>query len=503
MSATCGVVLGLSAPGYDQWYLAWCGLAPFFLLAVSSPTWKDCWLRSFIFGTTYNLIYMSWLLFLHPLNWMGLNDLQSMGLAALSWLIAAVHQGLIISGIGMAARFIPMTGGFLPTQVEGKWRLPAFIVLPLLWVLIEEKIGNAHDFLGVPWSMIEYSQYQQTALIQIASLIGGIGVGLFIVMFNVALASTIASATKKLTFKSLAAPSFLHSFANLSVTALLIASALIFGLYRLQTAKFTGDIPLSILQGNINIEMQKTNHRYTLNELVAHYQKLLQKCPSGICVWTESALPAYLKESPKISANLKLMAHNKKLDMIVGSMDKEEDGQPYNSAFGIDQDGILCPEVYHKRYLVPAGEYTPAFVRYLPDFIQRLTDTPAGTGFSAGTKPVVLNLQGRLIAPLICFETISPELVAASVRNGGQLLVNISDLAWFHDSIIGEQTSAAAVFRAIESERYFIYAANTGPSLIINPLGVIEQRTEKGEELLTTGQVKLVSSRTLFTHWFH
>lgn len=503
LAAVGGIAFGLSAPGLDQWYLAWCGLVPLFLLISASPSYKDAWLRAFIFGTAYNLTYFNWLTALHPLNWMGLADWQSIALSTFCWLAVSIHQGLIISIFGTILRLIPWSGTFIPAKVEGSWCLPALTVVPLLWTLWEEKIGNAHNLLGVPWSMIEYSQYEQTGLIQIASIIGGIGLSVLIVMVNVALASFIASYTRKLSFKSLAAPTPLHAFTNLSVVALLVASCLIFGLSRMQTEKFQPTERLSILQGNINIEMQKTTHRYSLAELASHYNKMIKDCPEGLCIWTESALPVYLRESPKLLKDLALTARQKNLDMIIGSIDRESGSKPFNSAFGITKNGQLLPEVYHKRLLVPVGEYTPDFVRYLPDFIQRLTDTPAGTGFSAGTKPVVLSLSEKPIAPLVCFETLSPELVVSSVRNGGQLLVNISDLAWFHNSMIGEQTTAFAVFRAIESERYFVYAANTGPSMIINPLGVIERKAATGTETLITTKVSLVSHLTPFIQWFN
>jgi apolipoprotein N-acyltransferase len=148
------------------------------------------------------------------------------------------------------------------------------------------------------------------------------------------------------------------------------------------------------------------------------------------------------------------------------------------------------------------GEYTPAFVKLLPEVLQRLTNTPAGEGFNSGNKPVVLEMSGKKIAPLICFETIAPEIVSSSVRNGGQLLVNISDLAWFHGNMVGAQTEACAVFRSLESGRYFIYAANTGPTLVINPLGVVELRSKSGEEKLLTAKVEMLSDLTPFAEWY-
>jgi apolipoprotein N-acyltransferase len=188
--------------------------------------------------------------------------------------------------------------------------------------------------------------------------------------------------------------------------------------------------------------------------------------------------------------------------MVVGSMDHDKDQNPFNSAFGIDSHGQLLAEVYHKRYLVPFGEYTPVFVNSMPEWMQRLTNTPAGGGFHSGTDPAAFNLTCGKVAPLVCFETLSPELVASSVRKGGQLLVNISDLAWFHKSCVGEQMLAFSVLRAVENSRWFVFAANTGPSAIIDAKGKIVHLSKQNTEQLLVGKVTLSSEITPFTHWF-
>lgn len=498
-----GAIMGLSAPGFDQWYLAWFGLVPLFLLVIGSESLLQATLRGFAYGTAYHLVYLNWYLNLHPLNWMGLNDWQSVGLACLSWLIVSMHQGIMVAIVSFVMRLLPLCGGAIPRKVEDKWKLPALIVIPLLWQLAFEKVLNHHDLLGVPWSMIEYSQYKQTAFIQIANVIGGIGVGAIVVLANVALATLLATLSKKFAVKSLSATSRLSAVCSVMAILLIVAACMIYGLQRVHTTRLHPSQNLSILQGNINIEMQKTKHRYSLSELLEHYGKLLKRCAPGMCIFTESALPAYLRDSPHLLSYVMTLARDHHLDMVIGSIDSDDAERPYNSAFGITAKGTLLDEVYHKRYLVPVGEYRPEFVKYLPEFIQRLTDTPAGEGFNSGTKPVVLDLSGNKIAPLICFETIAPDLVSSSVRNGGEIVINISDLAWFHNSMVGDQTSACATFRALESGRYFIYSANTGPSLVINPLGIIDARTTCGEESVLNVKVQLMTGLTPFTQWYY
>lgn len=503
LAALGGAALGLSAPGIDQWYMAWFGLVPLLLLTAASSGMKEACLRGLVFGTVYHMVYANWYLQLHPLTWMGFAWWQSMLVAAAAWIIVSLQQGVITSLIAVLIRVIPFTGGVMPRTVEEKWKAPALLLIPLLWVLMQNKIGNAPDFLGVPWTMVEYSQYKQLGIIQCASLIGGIGISYLIVMSNVALATVIATFSQRLSLKSLASASNNAALTQALGVALCITGAVAWGYAHLGTNSKSSSEAISVVQGNVNIEMQKTTKPMSLSELVSHYERLVAKTPPGICIWTESALPTYLKEEKETLSELAQLSKDGKRDMIIGSLDKDFDGKPYNSAFGLASNGKLAEGIYHKRYLVPFGEYMPAFVHYLPDWIQKLTSTPAGVGFNAGKVPVVLDLSGHKIAPLICFETLSPELAVSSVRNGGTLLVNLSDLAWFHDSICGDQMIAFSVLRAVETDRYFVFAANTGPSAVIDNHGRIVARSELGKETVLKSKVLFNSERTAFTDWFN
>jgi apolipoprotein N-acyltransferase len=502
LAALSGALLGFSAPGFDQWYLAWIGVVPFILLTVSSNGIKDAFVRGLLFGWAYNLVYLSWYLHLQPLNWLGYNAAEGMALSSAAWLLVSGHQALIIAVLAAVIRVLPLTGGFLPRVDEGRLCLPAPLLIPLLWVLIENKIGNAHDLLGVPWSMIEYSQYKQLPLIQAASWIGGIGIGALIVMFNTAVAGLIATVTSRLSFKSLACTTVSSAMSHTLTVALCVLGVVAWGYSRLGSPNFANET-VSVVQGNINIDMEKHHHVYSLSDLAQHYERLVSRAPAGLCIWTESALPAYLKDEPTLLSDLKNFCKDGKRDMVIGALDRDYDGRPYNSALAITSSGTLVDTIYHKRYLVPFGEYMPGFAHYLPDWAQRLTNTPAGQGFSAGKIPAGLSFSDKVVAPLICFETLSPELVVASVRNGGQLLVNLSDLAWFHKSMVGDQMVAFSVFRAVETGRCFVFAANTGPSAIIDEHGSVLRRSPQDKALVLSGKIRLMNERTPFTEWFN
>jgi len=497
-----GGALGLSAPGMDQWYLAWIGVAPLLIMVGASTGVIQASLIGLAFGFGYSFVYANWLFGLQPLNWLGFNWWQGALLATAALTFVSIHQGLITAMFAFLCRAIPQTSGFLPKKSGKGFALPTLLAIPLLWVLIHHLIGNAHDALGIPWTMLEYSQYRQHHIIQMVSVTGGIGLCFLMMMFNTAFASLVTAFMKKKSAKMLNAGSHENAYYQVLSVVLVIAAFIAVGFYQQSQNKVAPTITASAIQGNINIEMQKTEHHYTLTELWQHYLNLENQAPSGLCVWSEGSLPAYLRYEPTLVSNLAQVAGKRRQDLIIGSIDRDMAGHPYNAAYGMSSEGTLQREVYHKRYLVPFGEYTPFLVNYFPEWIKRLTNTPAGGGYQAGKRPVVFHFNEAAVSPLICFETLSPEICASAVRAGGQLLVNVSDLAWFHRSICGKQMIAFATMRAVENRRYFIFAANTGPSAIIDSDGNILQISslEKSEVLI--GKVGLNSRITPFTSWF-
>lgn len=417
-------------------------------------------------------------------------------------MVISVHQGLIIGLFAVVARLIPMTGQFLPEGTKKRMKLPAFFILPLLWVLIVNKIGNAHIALGVPFAMLEYTQYKLISMIQIASIIGGIGLSFFIVMCNAVFASVLASSMNLKNIDSLQTPSRKAALYQGFAMSVILTGLLIFGFYQASNSNYVADIPVSVVQQNINIDMQKTTKRYGIDDLFHIHKNLMDGVPKGLSVWTESSLPTYLSRERGLQQNLASLASSKNTDLIVGAMDLDGTGRPFNSAYGITSSGNILGNIYHKRYLVPVGEYAPPFLKMLPDWAKRMTNTPAGGGFNAGSHPDVFDFKTARVGPLICFEIISPEEVASTVREGAEVLVNISDLAWFHDSLLGEQMLATSVMRAVENRRFIVFAANTGPSAVIDPVGRIRERCGLNRAQLLTGNVGKVSQISLFTSWY-
>jgi apolipoprotein N-acyltransferase len=119
--------------------------------------------------------------------------------------------------------------------------------------------------------------------------------------------------------------------------------------------------------------------------------------------------------------------------------------------------------------------------------------------FFAGNAIRLLDSGWGKMGLSIYIELIYPNLIADEVRRGASLLVNVSNLAWFHDSSINRQLLAAAVLRAVENERYFVLATNTGISAIIEPTGLIASESLPGERGVLLDTIQFLYRKTPFS----
>jgi apolipoprotein N-acyltransferase len=169
----------------------------------------------------------------------------------------------------------------------------------------------------------------------------------------------------------------------------------------------------------------------------------------------------------------------------------------YNRAYLLSSSGLVLG-TYDKVHLVPFGEYVP-LKKFLP-FVHRLV--PAAGDFSAGEKSEPLPLSLLPSGVLICYEAIFPELSRAQVMHGAAILVNLTNDAWFGHTSAPYQHLAMAVFRAVETARPLIRAANTGFSAVVGPEGrILKQSGLFSEETLTVEIPLHQGKETIYTRF--
>ena len=179
----------------------------------------------------------------------------------------------------------------------------------------------------------------------------------------------------------------------------------------------------------------------------------------------------------------------------MGAIDADAKSPPrvYNTAFLLTENGISGR--YDKIHLVPFGEFVPlssviGFVRGWGEFIAEL---------EPGDRTVVFPGPPAPLGVVICYEGIFPELVREFVRGGAQLIVNMTNDAWFGRTDGPWQHLAMYPFRAVEHRTAVVRSANTGVSAIISPNGQITRRLTLFRRGTLTESVALGGRRTLYT----
>jgi apolipoprotein N-acyltransferase len=153
---------------------------------------------------------------------------------------------------------------------------------------------------------------------------------------------------------------------------------------------------------------------------------------------------------------------------------------------------------YDKVHLVPFGEYIP--YQKLFFFVDKIS-TEAGN-FSPGDRVVVTPLDSqRSVGTFVCYEAVVPDLVRQFARDGSQLLVNVTNDAWFGESPAPFQHLAMARMRAIENHRYLLRAANNGISAIIDPVGRVVKAAPRNQRMILEGHFNLDTQRTIYSQY--
>ena len=232
-------------------------------------------------------------------------------------------------------------------------------------------------------------------------------------------------------------------------------------------------------------------------EIVSRYD--MQTDPvwgSDVIVWPETAIPMFYHQAETILAYLTTKASTADSTLVTGIFHRGENGEIHNSIMSVGNGGGM----YHKKRLVPFGEYVP--LRSLAGPILQLFDLPMSSispgpedqsGLSAG--------EGLGIGSAICYEVVYPGIVREGAKSA-DLLVTISNDTWFGSSWGPVQHLEMAAMRALENSRYMLRATNNGLSAIIDEKGRIKQiSTQFDEDQVLSDTAELFSGHTPWTIW--
>ena len=466
-------LLVLSFPKYDFWPCAWGALIPF-MCALDRKSWKTSLGFGYLVGILFFLGTLYW--FMH---------VTVIGALVLIFYFA-VYFGLFALGYNF----------FSKEKVI--WKIFLF---PSLWATLE--FIRAHLFTGFDWVSLGHSQYKNLLFIQIADVTGMFGVSFILVMINVVLKETVRIIHP-------------YNFKKTNLYPLVIVGGILFismgyGAYQLFVrsphSKNSTSVNVAVIQGNIPQEMkwQRSSWPMIMKRYLRLTQKAAEKNPDLI-IWPETAFPGFLWEDIELFESLKDFVELHKVPLLLGVVTCLKDNY-YNSAILISHKGEMLQQ-YNKLHLVPFGEYIP-FRRYCP-FLARLVPID---DFTSGKEYTLFKrifedghgqLQGMFFSVLICFEDTISKISREFVSRGTNLLINITNDAWFQDTSAPFMHLQDAVFRTVETRTSLIRAANTGVSCFVDQYGRILNFVEdkQGKKTYVTGyaiqRVNLAREQTFY-----
>jgi apolipoprotein N-acyltransferase len=409
------------------------------------------------------------------------------------WISAMIVEGvsrpLIVSGVVLLLLYLSVYWGLVAVLLSRlKHRMLAIWAFPFFWVAFEF-IRSLTSQVGFPWGSVGYSFARVPAMLQVAAIAGIPGLSFSIICYNCLVYLGLSEKRPK---------RMLLYFAVFFV--LLGTQAGIGGLV-MKRADDGSMITASCIQANILPEMKRAHE---VEERLAILEALtLQAASRGtdLIVWSETSVPCYFREDSDCIARLKEIVRSACIPAVVGApeyvrISGSERRERYNAAFLISETGAVVGR-YRKIYLVPFGEHLP-FDNTFPAL--RKVDLGQGD-YASGDRYAVLSTGRFSLSALICFEAIFPRLVRKMVRNGAELLVNITEDSWYGRTQGPYQHAEMAIVRAVENRISVVRCANSGISMLVDPHGRVLKSSSLYTRATVDGTIPLREGTSLYTRW--
>lgn len=359
-----------------------------------------------------------------------------------------------------------------------------------VWMATE--LARNHLLSGLPWGNLGYSQSHNLWFSQLASLGGVYGLAFCVALVNGALYESLrARLWKERPFPSVLA----------AVAAAVLLLGHLFGALRVQRwdqAHASHErLRVAVVQGNIDRRFARTEPSYAPTVLRAYAPPTRAADAAGadLIVWPEASFPLVLDKDLRTLTGLGLPRLSSRAHLLLGVdlMDPADLERGNENATFLVTPGLGILHKYVKHHLVPFGEYIPfGLDRHLP--LRPLVQATYVPGSSLQPAPLPTPSAQARVGVLICYDAIFPEISREYARQGAEVLINLSNDAWFGFSAGPFQFLRIAALRSIEVGRPMARAANTGISAFIDPLGRIHQATPVG---LVTSEARVLSAPQL------
>jgi apolipoprotein N-acyltransferase len=475
LAVTTGALFAWSFPNAGQGWLAFLALAPLLIAIVRARTTREAFLLGWGGMTTAWLLMVPWVVRVMS-HYGGLPVWVGVLLFVAMSLVLGSYGGLfafLVKRLRLGVRFLP------------------WLAVPLAWAAVE--FLRTYFLSGFPWNLIAATLVDYPSLVQLDRFAGPYFLGALIVLPSVVIAWLVTQRVP--------------SIARVMVIGALGILMLVWWGTGLVASKLTlrprgaATVNAALLQPNISQEM-----RWDESNVLRIYQKMIgmtiEAADRGakVVVWPESTVPLSYTETHFYRSEIEELSRRYDIDIILGSVATEpaRPNRLWNSAFLVSGGKTIGH--YDKIRLVPFGEYVP--LRRVLFFAEKMVRAVGEFEFGANDLPLSGKLQ---YGPAICYEIVFPQITRTQVRNGANVLVTITNDAWFEGTSAPAQHLAQARLRAVEDDRYLLRAATTGISAFIDPTGQVQSWIPMGKEGIIYAKFEPRTEETLYVRfgdWF-
>ena len=471
LSAVSGVALFLSLPKSGLSVLVWVAVVPLLVVVVTEPNPRRAFLWGYIGGVVFFAGSCYWFASVVE-NYGGLSRLSALAALLLFALVFAIYFGIF---------------GFVLAWLGKHSQVLALASAPVIWVALE--YARTYIISGFPWNLAGYA-VTPLGLRQLATLTGVYGLSFLAVATGAwVAASGLLKPSRSVKWMAIGWLCVLYAANRLLLPPPFEQDPRSETVYLIQP-----DVPLSG-SSSPGGATETAAWREMFTAGLRRVGEAGHPRPP-LLIWPESSAPLYFNRDSAFRNFAENSARSAGAFLVLGVVNFTEGNEPkpLNSAVMIGPDGRLLLE-YDKIHLVPFGEYVPSwgFPNQVGKITSEVGDFQPGNGFEVGQTD-----RGK-VGIFICYEAIFPDLVRRFARAGAEVLVNISNDAWFGESSAAEQHLAMARIRAVENRRYLLRATNNGISAVIDPYGRILRRGPRFERSILSGTFEYRKDTTFYT----
>lgn len=504
--------------GGGLWPLLFVAQVPFLLVIAGEVTLR----QAGIFGLLTGLFHFSALLY-WIVTVLGYYGGLPLYLSVPAFVLLALYMSVYLGIFAMVSRLLIS-------------RLPLLFALwlvPAAWVALDW--CRSFLFSGFPWMDPGYGLAKVPWLLQSADLWGHYGLSYVLVLVNTLAAlflapSGVAGAQKR------------ERLTLIVPVILLCVGVALYSMVRWQQierqVRMGAAMRVGVVQGNIAQDQKWSPglQEKTMANYIGQSKGLIERRRPDLLIWPETALPFYPPGHPLLYSVRDLAGQGdvalltgapwveqrhkdakKRMERVPEERDSQgwsgveqgkgdskgaaderdtQERQYFNSALLFDTQGRIAAG-YSKSHLVPFGEYVPLkkMLPFLAPVVEAVGD------FSPGVISHTLDCQNARIGVLICFESIFPEIARKWVGVNANLLVNLTNDAWYGRSSAPHHSLAMTMLRAVETRRFVVRAANTGFSGVIDPLGRVRMVSPLFEPWAEVDEVVLMEEKSAFVRW--